>query len=90
MSTVRACSAAQTLNLLLRRPHPLMQDKQQLLKLITAMAMFSLLLNVESTTRQILSLTLLEAWWPAEQTSRRLLENAPLWPPLFVHTALQF
>ena len=63
------------------RPHPSMQGQQ---KLLTAMAMFSLCSNVESTTRlcqrtDLVShfANLFKALWPAEQAPRNARHFAP-------------
>ena len=84
-------AAARTLNLLLHRPHPSMQDQQQLLTEIHhcngSVRMSNLPLDY--VKEQTSSLALLKAL-KTRGTLRRSFKNASLWPPLFVHTALQF
>ena len=99
----RACSS-RTVNLLLRRPNPLMQVnvQQQLFELTTAMATFSLCSNVESTTRawqrtDLIHLSLcsrlsglLSRPLEIHGASCHSFKNTSLWRPLFVHMVLQF
>ena len=57
---------------------------------------FLFCLNIESTTRLWPNTDFISGTWPTEQASGYALrlchsfKNLSLWPPLFVHTALQF
>ena len=104
VSTVRMpAAAAQTLNLLvlLRRPHPSMQVNSSC---ANSPLQWWHPRSVESTTRlwqridaprlslrsRLGGLLSRPLETRAHGASRCSFENASLWPPLFVHTALQF
>ena len=104
VSTVRMCSSTNFEPILLCRPHPSMQVNSSCsnspLQWRRSRSARTSNLPPDYDKEQTSSLASLEARWhvacmlsrPLETrgASRRSFENASLWPPLFVHTALQF